>query len=69
MYIPAGNARVKGRAGMQTSSQVADLGGQPRVGQVHGHAINPPVQPQPAATATIAGQLLEESPAPAGQAG
>ena len=54
---------------MQTSSQVADLGGQPRVGQVHGHAINPPVQPQPAATATIAGQLLEESPAPAGQAG
>jgi hypothetical protein len=52
---------------MQPSSQVADLGGQPRVGQVHGHAINPPVQPQPAAT-VIEGQLLEESPALARQA-
>ena len=52
---------------MQTPGQVADLDGQPWIGQVHGHAINPPVQPQPATT-MIGGQLLEESPAPAGQA-
>jgi len=52
---------------MQPPSQVADLDGQPWVGQVRGHAINPPVQPQPATT-LIGGQLLEESPAAAGQA-
>src|SRR5690348_8675432 len=52
---------------MQPSGQVADLGGQPWVGQVYGHALNPPVQPQPATT-MIGRQLLEESPVPAGQA-
>ena len=61
--------RTPGRPGksMQPSSQVADLDGQPWVGQVCGHALNPPVQPQPATT-MIGGQLLEESTVPAGQA-
>jgi hypothetical protein len=52
---------------MQSASQVTDLDGQPGVGQVNRHAIDPPVQPQPA-TATVGGQLLEESPAAAGHA-
>ena len=52
---------------MQPSRQVANLNGQSGVGQVHGHAVNPPVQPQPATTIT-GGQLLEEPPAPARQA-
>ncbi len=61
--------RAPGRPGqsMQPSGQVADPGGKPRVGQVRGHAINPPVQPQPATTLT-GGQLLEEPPVPARQA-
>lgn len=64
-----GNFRALGRPGksMQAPSQIADLDGQPWIGQVHGHAINPPVQPKPATT-MIGGQLMEESPTPAGQA-
>jgi hypothetical protein len=63
----AGPARGRPGQSRQPSGQAADPDGQPRVGPVRRHAINPPVQPQPATTVT-GGQLLEEPPAPAGQA-
>jgi hypothetical protein len=55
-------------AGMQPAEQAAVLGGDACVGQVHRHAVNPPVEPQPAA-AGIGGQPGDEIPTRAGHAG
>ena len=55
-------------AGVQPAQQAADAGGDARVGQVDRHAVNPPVEPQPAA-AGIAGQPGDERPARPGHAG
>ena len=55
-------------AGMQPAEQAADPGGDAGVCQVDRHAVNPPVQPQPAA-AGIGGQPGDETPARAGHAG
>jgi hypothetical protein len=55
-------------AGMQPAEQAAGPGGDARVGQVDWHAVNPPVEPQPA-TPGIGGQPGDETPARAGNAG
>ena len=53
---------------MQPAQQAADRGGDAGVAQVDRRAIDPPVEPQPAA-AVIGGQPGDETPARAGHAG
>lgn len=54
-------------AGMQPAWQAADPGGDACTGRVRRHAVNPPVEPQPAAG--FGGQPGDETPTRAGHAG